>query len=106
MDWFTWLTEGRALGLAALAGAAGGLVRTFALKQRTWREFVINITAGAVCSLYIGPVLQPFLVPLIGELGTEANITSFSGFIAGVCGITAAGWLIDALPAFLGRKKD
>lgn len=104
-DLWILLIEGRALGAAVLAGAAGGIVRTFALQQRSWRDLLINMSSGALCSLYLGPGVEAFLTSWVGDLYLEpANLTSLAGFLAGLAGITLAGIVIDFARARGGKK--
>ncbi len=91
-------------GGAVLAGALGGVVRWITLKERIL-DGVASIAAGAICAVYLGPVIQPAITPLIGSFVLkESSRMAFGGFVLGLGGITVAGFIIDFLKSW-ARKK-
>lgn len=97
-----WLFSGK--GPTIIAGAMGGVVRWITLQQGTW-EGISSIVVGAICAVYLTPLVLPALTPVIGSfVGDEANRAGFSGFIIGLSGITVAGFFIDFFKAW-SRKN-
>jgi hypothetical protein len=95
-------------GRAALAGAAGGLVRWLALKSSPI-DGLISMVVGLICAIYLGPLALPLLE--YGGLGKvvveEVNRASFAGFIIGMGGIGVAAFIIDMLARVRDfRKKE
>lgn len=104
-NWFFDLI-GPEKGSTILAGALGGVVRWITLKERI-REGIASVCAGAICAVYLGPVIQPAITPLIGSFVLEeAARVSFGGFVLGLGGITVAGFLIDFLKGWARRSID
>lgn len=92
-------------GSIVLAGALGGVVRWITLKERL-REGVASVICGAICSVYLGPLVQPAITPLLGSFVVEeASRSAFGGFILGLGGITVAGFVIDVLKGWANRGK-
>lgn len=87
----------------ALAGAAGGIVRWATLRSN-WKEGLGAVFIGALCALYLGPLVDPLLEPVIGKLAPSGNPLGFASFIVGLGGISLSGFLIDLLS--VRRKKD
>ena len=88
-------------GAAALAGAAGGLVRWLTLRESV-KDGAISLLVGSLCALYLGPLVVPFLEPTIGKIAPGSDVPGFSSFIVGLGGITFAGFLLDLIKA---RRK-
>lgn len=83
----------------ALAGAAGGLVRTLTLRDN-WREGIANLVVGSLCAVYLPPLALFFLSPTLGKLDVPpAMIGNLSAFIMGLGGMTAAGFILDVIKA-------
>lgn len=88
-----------------VAGALGGIVRWATLRQN-WREGVMAMAVGAICSLYLGPVMLPIVVATIGPLTPGGDLQGLASFLVGVAGISLTGFLIDVFDAkFLKSKK-
>lgn len=80
---------------AVLAGAAGGIVRWLTLREN-WRDGAVSIVVGALCALYLSPMVEPLLEPALGRIVLDpARRAGFSGFLIGIGGIAAAGFIID-----------
>ena len=80
----------------AVAGAAGGLVRWLTLRHN-WREGVVALIVGAICALYLGPVISPILEPVIGKIAPQGDASGFSSFMTGLAGISLTGLLLDVI---------
>jgi hypothetical protein len=89
-------------GKAALAGAAGGLVRWITLRDN-WREGVPGIAVGAVCALYLGPLAEPLLRPFVGALAPSSDPAGFAAFVVGMGGIGITAGVIDVMQAWRHR---
>lgn len=104
--WINWLLGDKAQVI--LAGAAGGIVRWLTLRE-SWRDGIVSIVVGAICALYLGPLIEPLLEPVIGRIVVDAvRRAAFSGFMIGLGGIVVAGLVIDAwnIRRALIRKRD
>jgi hypothetical protein len=78
-----------------LAGAFGGIVRWMTLRDH-WTDGLIAIVVGAICSFYLSPLAIPALAPLLsGVQVAPESALGVSGFLMGVGGITAAGFVLD-----------
>ncbi len=89
-----------------LAGALGGIVR-WATLQHSWREGMVAMAVGAICALYLGPIMLPLVVSIIGPLSPGGNLQGLASFLVGVAGISFAGFLIDIFDAkFIKSKKE
>lgn len=92
-DWLMLLLGEK--GHAVLAGAAGGLVRWLTLRSGFW-DGIASITVGAVCAVYLGPLAQPAIDAVFGQVVVdEASRASFSGFIIGLGGVSVTGLVMD-----------
>jgi hypothetical protein len=102
-DLFSWAATEKAQAL--MAGALGGVVRWLTLRE-DWRSGLISITVGAICSLYLSPLAIPIVEPLLGKLVIDPSARAgFSGFIMGIGGIAATGFLIDLWNAKRAQRK-
>lgn len=88
----------------ALAGAAGGIVRWATLRSN-WKEGLGAVFIGALCALYLAPLVEPLLEPIVGKLAPSANPNGFAGFIVGLGGISLSGFLIDALTTRTKKRE-
>lgn len=92
-DFITWVAGEK--GQVALAGAAGGMVRWLTIRSR-WTDGVISIVVGSLSAIYLGPLAEPAIDALLGKvIVDEISRGAFSGFIIGLGGISATGWVID-----------
>lgn len=90
---------------AALAGAAGGVVRWITLRQSA-REGFGAILVGSLGALYAGPIVQPILEPVIGQIAPGGDSAGFAAFIVGIGGIGIFGWLIDVVSVKPKSKEN
>jgi hypothetical protein len=86
-------------GTAALAGAAGGLVRLLTLREKP-RDGLVSLLVGSICALYLGPLVKPLLEPLLGAISPDRDVGGFSSFVVGLGGIGLSGFVIDTLRRF------
>lgn len=100
-DLLLWLQTDA--GAAAMAGAAGGLVRWLTLREH-WRDGVVSLVVGSLCALYLGPLVEPMLAPVVGKLSPAADAKGFSSFVVGLGGIGIAGFVIETLRRFRAQK--
>ena len=101
---FSWLAGDKAQML--IAGALGGVVRWLTLRDH-WSDGLIAVAVGAICSVYLAPLVTPELVPMFGAINIARDSTnSLSGFIIGIGGITVSGFVMDMWRARrrIGRK--
>jgi hypothetical protein len=99
-----WEFLGLDMTKMAMAGAAGGIVRWATLRSN-WKEGLGSLFIGAVCALYLAPLVEPLLEPIVGKLAPTADPQGFAGFIVGLGGIGLSGFLIEALTART-RKRE
>lgn len=93
-------------GQVALAGAAGGLVRWLTLRSRPLDGF-IAIVVGAISAIYLGPLAEPAIDALLGQVIVEdASRGAFSGFIIGLGGISVTGFIMDVWRAQRKRRNN
>lgn len=91
------------LGKMALAGAAGGLVRWLTLRESPV-DGLVAVLVGAICAIYLGPLVEPVLEPVIGAITSDRSADGFSSFVVGLGGIGLAGMLIDVTRRYRGRE--
>lgn len=86
-----------------ISGALGGLVRWMTLRER-FSVGTVSVTVGAICAVYLGPIVQPILNPFVQVILTEqVSRSSFTGFLVGIGGITLSGFFIDVVRA---RRRE
>jgi len=81
-------------GRAIFAGAMGGLVRWLSLRDN-WKEGMTAVLVGAICALYLGPLIEPLIEPVIGKIAPGEDAGGFASFMCGLGGISIAGMVID-----------
>ena len=96
MDLLQWLLSDG--GRAAVAGAAGGLVRWLTLREKP-REGAISLLVGSLCAIYLGPLAEPLLDPVIGKIAPGDSAAGFASFVVGLGGISIAGLILDIIKA-------
>jgi len=78
---------------AAMAGAAGGVVRHLTLREPLWPNSIANVIVGSLSAVYLSPIAAPLLEKLIGKIDGNANLGSF---LIGLGGMTASNIVITA----------
>lgn len=101
-DLIAWLFSEQ--GRAAIAGAAGGIVRWVTLREH-WKDGSLSLVVGAICAIYLGPLVAPMLEPVIGEIAPQSDAAGFSSFVVGLGGISLSGFLIDVIRARRAETK-
>ena len=91
-------------GRAAIAGAAGGLVRWVVTKDDP-KQAAGTIVVGCVCALYLGPIANPIFAPVIGYISPEGDSSGFSAFVIGMGGMTVAQIIMDIWTRFRSAKN-
>ena len=94
MDWFNIFAGDKPS--AVMTGAAGGVVRWVTLREN-WRDGLASLVVGAICALYLGPLVEPLLEPMIGDISPNGDAGGFASFIVGLGGVSISGLIIDAL---------
>ena len=80
----------------AIAGALGGVVRWFTVRDKMWPDGLINVMVGAICAVYLSPIVIPMLEPVIGKITTDIDqVAGFSGFVIGIGGLSVSGFVMD-----------
>ena len=94
-------------GKAAMAGAAGGLVRWITLRDN-WKEGVPALIVGALCAVYLAPFLTPVIAPPFEAINPDADVGALAAFLCGLGGIGIAGFVIDLITSRLtrGGRRD
>lgn len=96
-DIAVWLLTEKAQVI--ISGTLGGVVRWLTLRERC-TEGLVSVIVGAICAVYLGPLVEPILKPFVQVILTEQiSRSSFTGFIVGIGGITFAGFVIDVVRA-------
>lgn len=86
------------------AGAAGGLVRWFRLKETT-ADGLRSVCIGAVTSYYLAEALVPIVEPVLnGMISDPVSRASFVGFMIGFSGTAIVGFIRDML--FAKHMRD
>jgi len=90
---YSWLSG--PAGQLALAGAAGGVVRSITLRERP-AEGVGSLIVGIACSIYVSPLALIVFDPLLGRIITKPGaLDTFAGFVTGVAGMAVVGFILD-----------
>ena len=82
----------------AVAGGAGGFFRWASMRPREPKELLISIPVGVIAAVYLGPAIEPMLTWM-------AAGPQLAGFIAGVIGISAAGFILDVAASWARLKS-
>lgn len=90
---------------AILAGAAGGVVR-WATLRHNWREGIGAIAVGALCAIYLGPIVEPLLESTIGKISPHGDPAGFAAFVVGLGGISLTGLILDTIAARFPKKEE
>lgn len=94
-----WIT-GEA-GRAALAGAAGGLVRWLMSERRRIRDGMVSIIAGMLMARYATPLMMAMLESYFGTL--RGDVQGTAGFAAGIVGMSLAKLIMGMIEAHARR---
>ena len=86
------------------AGAAGGIVRWVTLREN-WKDGSLSLLVGAICAIYLGPLINPLLEPVLGHITPAKDTNGFASFVVGLGGISLSGFLIDVIRASRSAAK-
>jgi hypothetical protein len=64
---------------------------------------MLSLLVGAICAVYLGPLVAPILEPVIGKLAPNGDSAGFSSFVVGIGGMSISGLIIDI---FRARRAD
>lgn len=82
-------------GQLALAGAAGGLVKSITLRERPI-EGVGSLIVGVACSIYASPLTLVVFEPILNKIVTKPGaLDNFAGFATGIAGMAVVGFILD-----------
>lgn len=98
----TWIAG--ETGRAMVAGAAGGLLRWLGQESKRLLDGIGAVTTGAICALYLGPVVGGALGAVGIHLGDGANADSAAGFLAGLAGMSLAKVAIALIETWAARQ--
>lgn len=93
-----WEWVGSDIGKAAVAGALGGIVRWITLRERP-ADAAGSLIVGSICAVYLGPLVEPILKPVIGAIAPQGDPAGFASFVVGLGGISLASFVIDVFRA-------
>ncbi len=80
----------------AIAGAAGGVVRWFTTREKMWPDGLINVVVGAICAVYLTPIVVPVIEPVVGKIvASPDQISGLSGVVIGIGGLSVSGFIMD-----------
>ena len=85
-----------------IAGAMGGLIRWFA-KRQSIKQGLISIGTGAICAIYLSPLVLPLLEPVVGKIDPDGAET-FAAFVVGLGGLQVVEFLMEKIGHAV--KKD
>ncbi|UFM64256.1 hypothetical protein LOS78_01915 [Paracoccus sp. MA] len=94
-----WIT-GEA-GRAALAGAAGGLVRWLMSERRRIRDGIVSIIVGTLMARYATPITMAVLESWFGEM--KGDVQNTAGFATGIIGMSLAKLIMGMFEAHVRR---
>lgn len=101
-SFFAWLASDP--GKAAIAGAAGGLVRWITLRD-SWLEGAASIVVGALCAVYLGPFIEPVIYAPFSAVAPEGDVHALAAFVTGLGGIGIAGFVIDLITSRIAKGR-
>jgi len=78
---------------AAVAGAAGGVVRWLTLREPLWPNSIANVAVGCLSAIYLAPVAAPLLEKILGEIDGGEDL---GAFLIGLGGMTVSNMVITA----------
>lgn len=91
--------------LDMLAGGLGGFVKGVG-QQLPWKQTAVAIAVGSICALYLAPIGDELIAPLLGKLMTSKSASHLGGFVVGLLGMGLVGFIIGMLQAKNSGKRD
>ncbi|MTH62117.1 hypothetical protein [Paracoccus litorisediminis] len=92
---------GSEAGRAALAGAAGGLVRWLMSERRRIRDLAVSIIAGALLAHYATPIMLALMAQWVGPM--SGDVDGSASFAVGVLGMSGARLVLVWLETRAGK---
>jgi len=90
--------------LVVFSGFFGGVARWIALQEKAWPDGLGTVVTGATVALFLWPVAEPMLEPMLGQLEMEpTTAVMFGGFVTGLMGVSIIGWILDVIRA---KRKE
>lgn len=90
---------------AAIAGAAGGLVRWLALREH-WTDGIVAILVGGVSAVYLAPAILQIVGPVLSIVVDDINARQrLAAFLCGLAGVGIVGFIIDAIRGLAKTTK-
>ncbi len=78
-----------------LAGAAGGIVRSIALRE-PWKIAIANIVVGVVGAIYLSPAAVPLVKLIFGGFDmADDQLVRTSAFLTGVGAMSIVGGIAE-----------
>lgn len=88
----------------ALAGGLGGAIKAMTI-QGSWRDKAVAVIAGGICAIYLAPLSDAILEPTIGKFLSSSDASlHLGGFICGVVGLGAVGFILGIVKKWAGSK--
>lgn len=101
-DFWSWLASIK--GDAAVAGAAGGIVRWATLRE-DWKTGATSLIVGMLCAVYLSDTGAAAIEAALRAFNiTKAVDKGAAGFIVGIGGVTISGFVLDVIKVFRERK--
>lgn len=101
-DFWNWVMSIK--GEAAVAGAAGGIVRWATLRE-DWKTGATSLIVGMLCAVYLSETGAGAIEAAFKTFGLTKSIDKgAAGFIVGIGGVTISGFVLDVIKVFRERK--
>ena len=100
--WESFFAPERVFDIASAiaAGAAGGVVRSMALKSG-WRQLLSNVVVGGILAVYVGPFASEIIAHPLGIVNAQEMAPQLGPFLCGVLGMM----LVEFFMGVLNRRK-
>jgi len=92
-------------GRAAIAGAAGGLIRWLMSERRRIRDGILAVVAGLLFARYLSPIMQALITTWIGDLGDGDAVRDTAAFAAGLGGMSVAKIILAVIDAQAAKLR-
>ena len=101
-DFWNWIASIK--GEAAVAGAAGGIVRWATLREDR-KTGAASLIVGMLCAVYLSDTGEAAIEAAFKTFGLAKSVDKgASGFIVGIGGVTISGFVLDVIKVFRDRK--
>lgn len=89
---------------ASTRESAPGLVRWITLRDNP-RDGLASLIVGALSAAYVGPLVSPFLEPLLGNAVPDGGSTGLTAFLVGIGGISLSAFVVELFRKTPGKSK-